>query len=177
MSANIQVENLRYFLLNFFVIFDSFSKEEEDAAQLKFPKEFDRAEPMMISEVLLMLEKRRKQEGQGNQLGIDDDDETTQTEAFNDTYAYCERFSKFKTADSIKVVRNILFPKDPTTTMANSTNTNGLHKFEAALLANLCPREAAEAKTLIPSLDSKLDDDECQRILDELQSYRTYKTT
>ncbi|CAF0766156.1 unnamed protein product [Rotaria sordida] len=155
-------------------------QDDEDAAQLKFPKEFDKAEPMMISEVLLMLEQRRQQHTNSNNnmsnLGIDDDDdEITLSEAFNDTVAYCERFSKFKTKEAIGAVRNLLFPKDQTNGMTTTNSTPGLHKFEAALLANLCPQQAIEAKTLIPSLDSKLDDDECQKIVDEIQTYRSFQ--
>ena len=135
---------------------------------------------MMISEVLLLLEQRRQQTNSNSMsnLGIeddDDDDETTLSEAFNDTVAYCERFSKFKTKEAIGAVRNLLFPKDQSSGMAASNSTSGLHKFEAALLANLCPEQAAEAKTLIPSLDSKLDDDECQKIIDEIQTYRSFQ--
>ncbi|CAF0784117.1 unnamed protein product [Adineta steineri] len=154
------------------------NQDDEDAAQLKFPKEFDKAEPMMISEVLLMLEQRRQQQTNPNSmsnLGIDDDDEIALSEAFNDTVAYCERFSKFKTKEAIGAVRNLLFPKDQTNGMTTSNPTPVLHKFEAALLANLCPQQAIEAKTLIPSLDSKLDDDECQKIVDEIQTYRSFQ--
>ena len=133
----------------------------------------------MISEVLLMLEQRRQQQSNSNNmsgLGMDDDDdETALSEAFNDTVAYCERFSKFKTKEAIGAVRNLLFPKDPSNGMATSNPTPVLHKFEAALLANLCPQQAIEAKTLIPSLDSKLDDDECQKIVDEIQTYRSFQ--
>ncbi|CAF0833499.1 unnamed protein product [Adineta steineri] len=135
------------------------NQDDEDAAQLKFPKEFDKAEPMMISEVLLMLEQRRQQQTNPNSmsnLGIDDDDEIALSEAFNDTVAYCERFNQ-------------------TNGMTTSNPTPVLHKFEAALLANLCPQQAIEAKTLIPSLDSKLDDDECQKIVDEIQTYRSFQ--
>ena len=129
----------------------------------------------MISEVLLLLEQRRNQENNPNNLGIDDDDEITLSEAFNDTVAYCERFSKFKTKEAIGAVRNLLFPKDQVSSMTTSNSAPVLHKFEAALLSNLCPPTAAEAKGLIPSLDSKLDDDECQKILDELQTYRNFQ--
>ncbi|CAF0942007.1 unnamed protein product [Adineta ricciae] len=149
------------------------NQDDDDAAQLKFPKEFDKAEPMMISEVLLLLEERRKQ--QNSEDIDDDDDELTSSEAFNDIVAYCERFSKFKTKEAISAVRNLLFPKDQTNGMATSSSAPVLHKFEAALLANLCPQLAAEAKTLIPSLDSKLDDDECQKIVDEIQNYRSFQ--
>ncbi|UJR37476.1 hypothetical protein I4U23_030179 [Adineta vaga] len=148
------------------------NQDDEDAAQLKFPKEFDKAEPMMISEVLLMLEQRREQQANS---GMDDEDEITSSEAFNDIVSYCERFSKFKTKEAIGAVRNLLFPKDQSNSMSTTNSTPVLHKFEAALLANLCPQLAAEAKTLIPSLDSKLDDEECQKIVDEIQTYRSFQ--
>ncbi|CAF1014730.1 unnamed protein product [Didymodactylos carnosus] len=147
------------------------AQEEEDAAQLKFPKEFDNAEPMMISEVLMMLESRRQQQQQLSMNGGmgDDDDETPLSEAFNDTITYCERFSKFKNKEAIGAVRNLLFPQD-------NSGSFKLHKFEAALLSNLCPTQAMEAKTLIPSLESKLDDDECQKLVDEIQNYRSFQS-
>ena len=130
----------------------------------------------MISEVLLLLEQRRQKTNSNLGLDDDDDDEITSSEAFNDTIAYCERFSKFKTKEAIGAVRNVLFPKDPSANMTTTNNsTPVLHKFEAALLANLCPREAAEAKALIPSLDNKLDDDECQKIVDEISTFRSFE--
>jgi DNA-directed RNA polymerase II subunit RPB4 len=48
-----------------------------------------------------------------------------------------------------------------------------LHKFEIAALANLCPETAEEAKTLIPSLKNKIDDDELQKILEDIQTKRS----
>lgn len=128
----------------------------------------------MISEVLLMLEQRRQQT-QGNNPDMDEDDDLTLGEAFEETIAYCERFSKFRTKESIGAVRSLLFPNDPTSNMNSGNSGLGLHKFEAATLANLCPEHATEAKTLIPSLDSKLDDDECQKLLDEIKTYRSFQ--
>jgi len=40
------------------------------------------------------------------------------------------------------------------------------------LVASLCPDSADEAKTLIPSLATKFDDETLQPILDELQKLR-----
>ena len=114
--------------------------------------------------------KQRQQQAEENNLA-DDEDELPLSEAFKETVAYCERFSKFKTKEAIGAVRNLLFPKD----YLNASSTGNLHKFEAAMLANLCPQQAIEAKTLIPSLDSKLDDDECQKILEEIQTYRSFQ--
>lgn len=126
----------------------------------------------MISEVLRMLKQRQEQQSDPNG---DEDDEITSSEAFNDIVAYCERFSKFKSKEAISAVRNLLFPKDASSSMAATNSSPALHKFEAALLANLCPEQAVEAKTLIPSLESKLDDDECQKMLDEIKTYRSFQ--
>jgi DNA-directed RNA polymerase II subunit RPB4 len=49
-----------------------------------------------------------------------------------------------------------------------------LHKFEIAALANLCPENYEEAKTLIPSLKTKLDDEELQKILEDIQTKRSF---
>lgn len=42
----------------------------------------------------------------------------------------------------------------------------------ADLVGSLCCDTADEAKTLIPSLASKMDDESLQPVLDELQKYR-----
>jgi DNA-directed RNA polymerase II subunit RPB4 len=66
-------------------------------------------------------------------------------------------------------------------------NDPDLHKFEVAQLGSLCPEESEEAKTLIPrlipqsnfidngSLVSKKTDEELQKILDELSSFRKFQ--
>lgn len=41
-------------------------------------------------------------------------------------------------------------------------------------VGSLCCDTADEAKTLIPSLASKMDDESLQPVLDELQKYRTH---
>lgn len=48
-----------------------------------------------------------------------------------------------------------------------------LHKYEVAALANLCPETSEEATTLIPSIKGKLDEDELQKILDDIQTKRS----
>ena len=51
----------------------------------------------------------------------------------------------------------------------------GLREFEMAQIANLAPATAEEAKQLIPSLRSLIEDEELQKILDELATIRRYE--
>merc|ERR1712176_1094913 len=129
--------------------------DEEDAAQLQFPKEFQETTTLMNSEVMVLLEHRMK-----NDEGRRDDVELS--EVFQKTLDYCKRFSKFKNQDTIVNVRTMLMQKR-------------LHKFELAALANLCPDEAEEAKALIPSLDGRFPDDELQQILDDMATKRSFQ--
>lgn len=48
-----------------------------------------------------------------------------------------------------------------------------LHKFELAALANLCPVTPEEAKSLIPSLEGRFEDDELRSVLDDIQTKRS----
>ncbi|PSN53907.1 DNA-directed RNA polymerase II 16 kDa polypeptide [Blattella germanica] len=48
-----------------------------------------------------------------------------------------------------------------------------LHKFELASLANLCPETPEEAKSLIPSLEGRFEDEELRQILDDIQTKRS----
>merc|ERR1711992_47558 len=84
------------------------------------------------------------------------------SEVFLKTLHYTERFSKFKNRETIAAVRSLLMQKK-------------LHKFELASLANLCPETAEEAKTLIPSLEGRFEDEELQAILDDIQTNRSFQ--
>lgn len=48
-----------------------------------------------------------------------------------------------------------------------------LHKFELAALANLCPETTEEAKSLIPSLEGRFEDEDLQAVLDDIQTKRS----
>lgn len=53
----------------------------------------------------------------------------------------------------------------------------GLREFELVQLANLMPASLDEAKQLIPSLnDGPVDDDQLQRILDDLSTLGKYES-
>ncbi|KAF0987047.1 hypothetical protein HZS_2660 [Henneguya salminicola] len=138
-------------------------KPEEDSTLLIFPPgkglfnkiEFEDSDTLLISEVFMLLQHRRKA---GIESGEIDSSEIP--EVFSKTYKYTEIFNRYKSIESISVARNIL-----------SKSFTKLHPFETAALANLCPSLAEEAKKLIPSLRNKIEDEELQEILDEVRPY------
>ncbi|XP_017759265.1 PREDICTED: DNA-directed RNA polymerase II 16 kDa polypeptide-like isoform X2 [Eufriesea mexicana] len=126
---------------------------EEDAADLQFPKEFENAETLLISEVSMLLEHRKVQNESA-------EEEQEFSEVFMKSLTYTNRFRRFKNKETIAAVRNLLMQKK-------------LHKFELASLANLCPETPEEAKALIPSLEGRLEDEELRTILDDIQTKRS----
>lgn len=48
-----------------------------------------------------------------------------------------------------------------------------LHKFELAAIANLCPETTEEAKSLIPSLEGRFEDDDLRQVLEDIQTKRS----
>ncbi|XP_074030179.1 DNA-directed RNA polymerase II subunit Rpb4 isoform X2 [Leptinotarsa decemlineata] len=127
---------------------------EEDAADLQFPKEFENAETLLISEVHMLLEHRKDQNESA-------EDEQEFSEVFMKTLTYTDRFRKFKNKETISAVRNLLM------------QTKKLHKFELAAIANLCPESTEEAKSLIPSLEGRFEDDELKAVLEDIQTKRS----
>merc|ERR1711911_290448 len=126
---------------------------DEDAAVLQFPKEFENAETLLISEVHMLLEHRKTQ---------NESAEEEQSDIFMKTLNYTQRFSKFKNRETIAAIRSLLMQKK-------------LHKFELAALANLCPDAAEESKSLIPSLEGRFEDDELRQILDDIHTKRSFQ--
>lgn len=125
--------------------------EEEDAAILKFPKEFDNAETLTISEVLKILENRKEQAEKS-------DSGMKLNEVFEKTLEHCKTVNRLgDNKEKIHAVRRIL-------------STKKFHKFELAQLANLCPENAEEARTFIPSLENNFQDEELTEILNAMFS-------
>ncbi|EJW80599.1 RNA polymerase II subunit protein 4, partial [Wuchereria bancrofti] len=100
---------------------------DEDATELKFPKEFEQADTLLTSEVYLLLEHRRQQSEQKEEI-----DEMS--DVFVKTLNYTRRMARFKNRETIRAVRTLLATKP-------------LHKFEVAQIANLCPETSEEAKS------------------------------
>lgn len=125
--------------------------EEEDAALLKFPKEFETADTLFVSEVLKILEIREEQSKKT-------DSGQKPNEVFVKTLEHCRQFNRLgDNREKISAVRRML-------------QTKKLHKFELAQLANLCPDSAEEARTFIPSLESNFQDEELAEILNAMFS-------
>jgi len=124
-------------------------QEEEDAAALKLGPEFNNAGCLLISEVKYLLENRDK--------------DAPDTVVYNKTLEYVKTFAKFNTTDSASAVREIL-RREPELT-----------QFETAQIANLCPADAEEAKSIIPSL-VKIEDERLQALLDEIQAMRKFQS-
>lgn len=78
------------------------------------------------------------------------------------TLNYAQRFTKFKNPENISSIRQLLGNKK-------------LHKFELAKLADLCPENPEEAKSLIPSLEGRFDDEELASLLDDIQTKRSFQ--
>jgi DNA-directed RNA polymerase II subunit RPB4 len=125
------------------------ANEDEDAAALKLGSEFNNAGCLLISEVKYLLENRDK--------------DAPDNVVYNKTLDYVRNFAKFNTTDSASAVRETL-RREP-----------ALTQFETAQIANLCPAEAEEAKSVIPSL-VKIDDDTLQSLLDEIQTMRKFQS-
>ncbi|KAI9203880.1 HRDC-like protein [Polychytrium aggregatum] len=130
--------------------------EEEDASFLKLGEEFNSAPCVLISEVRVLLEgaKQKKLENFGTESAAVSD-------IMQKTLDYCSRFSKFTSKQTVKEIRGLI-PIPP------------YHEFEAAQLANLCCETVEEAKALIPTL-SQHDDDEVQRILEEMHNLKKFQ--
>lgn len=128
---------------------------EEDASELQFPKEFENSETLLISEVHMLLEHRKAQNESA-------EEEQELSEVFMKTLNYTQRFSRFKNRETIAAVRSLLMQKK-------------LHKFELAQLANLCPDNPEEAKSLIPSLEGRFEDEELRQILEDIQTKRSFQ--
>ena len=72
--------------------------QDEDAAELCFPKEFENAETLLISEVHMLLEHRKQQNEQA-------EDEQELSEVFMKTLNYTQRFAKFRNRETIASIR------------------------------------------------------------------------
>ncbi len=130
---------------------------DEDASELVFPKEFEDPETktLLISEVNILLDHRKQQ-------NESQEEEQEFSEVFMKTHNYTQRFAKFKNTENIASIRQLLTNKK-------------IHKFELAQLANLCPENPEEAKSLIPSLEGRFSDEELASLLEDIQTKRSFQ--
>eukprot|EP00871_Galdieria_phlegrea_P005556 jgi/Galph1/6000/GphlegSOOS_G4703.1 len=130
--------------------------EQEDATVLQLGDDFssERAQPLTISEVSILLSRKREmlRELEGPRA-------EEFSSVFKKFLEYVERFDRYKGLEAATNVRNLL------------QRHHELHPFEVASLANLCPADAEEAKTIIPSLKDKIDDSSLNQLLQDLASF------
>ncbi|KFH43626.1 DNA-directed RNA polymerase II subunit-like protein [Hapsidospora chrysogenum ATCC 11550] len=121
---------------------------EEASATLNLG-EFQDVDTLTLSEAALVLNalvaKRRN-----------DRKNINETEMLNTTLNYLDHFARFTQKENVEAVERLL-----------SAHKN-LAKFERAQLGSLCCEDADEAKTLIPSLQDKIKDDDLQDLLNEI---------
>jgi DNA-directed RNA polymerase II subunit RPB4 len=118
---------------------------------------------------------------------------------YNKTLEYVKTFTKFNTTDSASAVRECVALGFSSLVLLSYPfllrtlrRESALTQFETAQIANLCPADADEAKSVIPrqliiflfvfciltifySL-VKIDDDKLQLLLDEIQTMRKFQS-
>jgi DNA-directed RNA polymerase II subunit RPB4 len=121
---------------------------EEATAHLNLG-EFQNVDTLTLSEAALVLNalvaKRRN-----------DRKNVNETEMLNQTLSYLDNFARFTQKENVEAVERLL------------SAHKDLEKFERAQLGSLCCENADEAKTLIPSLQDKIKDEDLQDLLDEI---------
>ncbi|KAH8200708.1 hypothetical protein TruAng_005097 [Truncatella angustata] len=76
------------------------------------------------------------------------------------TMDYLDNFARFQKKENVEAVERLL------------SAHKEFHKFERAQLGTLCCADADEAKTLIPSLQDKITDEDLGELLEEMQKFR-----
>ena len=82
---------------------------------------------------------------------------------FIKTLEHVEAFSHFQSRQVLTEIRNKYVNTDD--------ETLKLREFEFAVLVNLCPETAEEAKTLIPTLD-RFDDEQVTQMVNDLAAFK-----
>ncbi|RDW60266.1 hypothetical protein BP5796_11872 [Coleophoma crateriformis] len=130
--------------------------DEEAGAELKLG-EFQDVDALTHSEAALVINalvmKRKADRKNANE-----------TEMLLKTQDYLDHFARFKNKQNVEAVEREL------------SSHKELAKFERAQLGSLCCDSAEEAKTLIPSLQDKITDDDLQALLDRITDLMGYGT-
>lgn len=167
--------------------------DEENAATLKLGPEFQLTQitnsgdkeqliALNLSEARLLIRaalKERKNKNQKNREYDDDDENEKEDEIANmdlagpnsneimhKTLNFLSSFARFKNSSSTETVEKLL-------TDFSLAASVPLHPFELSQLGTLECEDAEEAKSLIPSLSSKVSDVQLQSLLTELRKYQT----
>ncbi|KAI8321065.1 P-loop containing nucleoside triphosphate hydrolase protein, partial [Martensiomyces pterosporus] len=127
--------------------------EDEDAAKLQLGEDFQDADCLLISEVRILLEAQYDNKKEDKSM----------TNVYEKTLEYVQKFSRYTNRDTVKEVRALL-------------KTSNLEPFECAQLGNLCCNDYDEAKALIPSISSKIDDEVLDSLLKQMDSLKKYQS-
>ncbi|KAF2498457.1 hypothetical protein BU16DRAFT_558518 [Lophium mytilinum] len=137
--------------------------DEELGTELRLG-EFENVAALSVSEARTVISAvhnaRRKKDPATNPLG--GDKIHNDSEAIIKFVEYMDMFSRFKQTDVIHALSNLL-----------STRTEFV-PVERAQLGSLLCDSADEAKTLIPSIATKISDNDLQELLDEMQKLRRF---
>lgn len=86
----------------------------------------------------------------------------TYNDLINKNNAYLATFARFKGSETVQQVTS------------EAETLTQLAEFERAQLGTLCCDTAEEARTLIPSLEGKISDDDLQAVLDNISKLRDF---
>ncbi|KAI1005494.1 hypothetical protein K3495_g2723 [Podosphaera aphanis] len=129
--------------------------DEEASTELRLG-EFQDVDALTHSEAALVINALMAKRRAGGK------DRMGETEMLLKTTEYLDHFARFKRKENVEAVERLL------------SAHKELAKFERAQLGSLCCDTAEEAKTLIPSLQDKIPDDELQELLDEITKLMGY---
>ncbi|KAL0254361.1 hypothetical protein SLS55_009836 [Diplodia seriata] len=128
--------------------------DEEAGVELKLG-EFQNVTTLTLSEARLIIdaivEHRKK-----HKIALNE------TETLTKMRAYLDVFSRFKDREDCDSIDNLLRTR------------NDLAGFERSQLGTLCCETADEAKTLVPSLQDKISDQDLQQLLTEISRLRHF---
>ncbi|PMD26901.1 hypothetical protein NA56DRAFT_591672 [Hyaloscypha hepaticicola] len=128
--------------------------DEEASAELKLG-EFQDVDALTHSEAALVINALVAKRSA-------DRKNINETEMLSKTRDYLDHFARFKRKENVEAVERLL------------SAHKELAKFERAQLGSLCCDTAEEAKTLVPSLQDKISDDDLQELLDEITKLMGY---
>ncbi|KAK4545739.1 hypothetical protein LTR36_002693 [Oleoguttula mirabilis] len=109
---------------------------------------------LSVAECKVLLEQLASKGGRG----------TSNSDVYTKTREYVDMFARFKDPKTVTQVDAI----------SSGLLMKGLTHFERAQLATLCCDSPDEARTLIPSLENKLTDEELQDVLNDISKLRDF---
>ncbi|KAK3618692.1 RNA polymerase B [Elasticomyces elasticus] len=137
------------------------SGDEEATSTLRLG-EMDNTPCLSVAECHELLSRLAEKENRSNPGGKANSDVYLKTREYVGIFA---RFKDSKTVTQVDVISSALLGKG---------ERGGVTAFERAQLATLCCDTAEEARTLIPSLEGKLDDETLQGVLDDMSKLRDF---